>query len=428
MRAVRTRGVEIDPDPARTLGDCATTCAGSDTSSCVARRKGGGRRRRAFQTKCHLSQSGVGSAAGGRRIGIADHGLACQPESQGRAAPGGDSSEMENAFGYDFLGVRIHRDAEAGEISRQLSAPAFTHGGHIYFGKGMYDPAGSPGKRLLAHELTHVVQQGHAAPLGNRIAATSSFAIQTSAPTIQRFAYFEGVAVHPVNNLADTVLYGKDVGRTFALLNGSPFLGTAAHARATLSKPTLSFSPVATGGFDARVRAVPTNKGSVDETVLAARSWPLPNAAKATVLAKFPSLTACRGAGNTIFRALGMPSDPAMFAASRRHEDHHADDFFSAFMSTIYPWDTELEVASGAALLGRATPYHGRTKGEAEAALYAAMGGTPDQIADKFADANAEATKAYHDTPEGGSVSWDSETATADASCTTSSVECTNPS
>ena len=100
-------------------------------------------------------------------------------QAQGEPLPGVTRQKMENAFGCDFSGVRVHRDAEAGEISRQLSALAFTHGTHIYFGNGMYDPSGSAGKRLLAHELTHVVQQGHGAPLGNRIAAGTSSAIQT---------------------------------------------------------------------------------------------------------------------------------------------------------------------------------------------------------------------------------------------------------
>ena len=343
-------------------------------------------------------------------------------QAGGEVLPAVTRHKMEKAFGYDFSRVRVHRDAEAGEISQQLSALAFTHGSHIYFGNRMYDPAGSSGKRLLSHELAHVVQQGHAAILGNRIGSTISSAIQSSVPTIQCFSYFEGGTVHQDNNLADTVLHGKDAGTTFFVLNGSKITKTAAQVRAALKRPTLSFSPVTTGGFDARVKTVPTNKGGYDETVLAARRWIL-NVPKSTVLANFPDLATCRGAGNTIFQAIGMPSDAAIFAANRRHEDHHVDDFFSAFMSTIYWWDTALDVAAGSA-----TPYHGLKKADAEAALYTEMGGTPDQIADKYADTAAAAIETYHNTPEGGPIKWDIETANADARCTTSSVECTNPS
>ncbi len=116
---------------------------------------------------------------------------------------------------------------------------------------------------------------------------------------------------------------------------------------------------------------------------------------KATVLRKFPHLTACRGSGRTIFQALGPPSDPAMFGGSRRHEDHHAHAFYGAFMGTVYWWDTELDIAAG----GK-TPYHGATKAEAEAKLWAEMGGTPDQIADKYSAAAETAINDYHNSPK----------------------------
>jgi hypothetical protein len=60
---------------------------------------------------------------------------------------------------YDFSGVRIHTDAQAAESARQLNARAFTVGNHIVFDTGEYAPHTLSGQRLLAHELTHVVQQ-----------------------------------------------------------------------------------------------------------------------------------------------------------------------------------------------------------------------------------------------------------------------------
>lgn len=71
-------------------------------------------------------------------------------------------AEMETHFGADFSKVRIHNDAGTTQMNRAVSAQAFTHGSHIYFGAGNYNPQNSAGKRLLAHELTHVVQQGAA--------------------------------------------------------------------------------------------------------------------------------------------------------------------------------------------------------------------------------------------------------------------------
>jgi hypothetical protein len=66
---------------------------------------------------------------------------------------------MEPRFGADFSGVRVHTDGGAVQMSRDLQAQAFTTGQDIYFGAGKYDPGSEDGKRLLAHELTHVVQQ-----------------------------------------------------------------------------------------------------------------------------------------------------------------------------------------------------------------------------------------------------------------------------
>jgi hypothetical protein len=75
----------------------------------------------------------------------------------------GTRAEMEGHFDADFSSVRLHIDTHAASMSRALSAQAFTQGNHIYFGAGKYDPGSTAGKKLIAHELTHVVQQGAAA-------------------------------------------------------------------------------------------------------------------------------------------------------------------------------------------------------------------------------------------------------------------------
>jgi hypothetical protein len=67
--------------------------------------------------------------------------------------------QMGQAFGKDFGGVKIHTDAKADLISRSLNASAFTLGQDIFFGKNQYRPTTTGGQKLLAHELTHVVQQ-----------------------------------------------------------------------------------------------------------------------------------------------------------------------------------------------------------------------------------------------------------------------------
>ena len=66
---------------------------------------------------------------------------------------------MEQAFGADFNDVKIHTDTEADALNKQLNAKAFTTGTDIFFRDGEYNPESDSGKKLLAHELTHVVQQ-----------------------------------------------------------------------------------------------------------------------------------------------------------------------------------------------------------------------------------------------------------------------------
>jgi hypothetical protein len=69
---------------------------------------------------------------------------------------------MESAFGADLSGVRVHTDSRAHDLNGTLRARAFTVGSDIFFRRGDYQPDSTPGRKLLAHELTHVVQQGGA--------------------------------------------------------------------------------------------------------------------------------------------------------------------------------------------------------------------------------------------------------------------------
>jgi hypothetical protein len=77
----------------------------------------------------------------------------------GKPLPESVRNSFEPRFGYDFSKVRLHTDSNAVNINRGLNAQAFTHGRDIYFGTGSYSLATTTGKKLLAHELAHVIQQ-----------------------------------------------------------------------------------------------------------------------------------------------------------------------------------------------------------------------------------------------------------------------------
>lgn len=75
-------------------------------------------------------------------------------------------TQMSAGMGQDFSGVRVHTGPESDELNQELGAKAFTTGQDIFFREGAYDPGSSGGQELIAHELTHVVQQGSGAVKG----------------------------------------------------------------------------------------------------------------------------------------------------------------------------------------------------------------------------------------------------------------------
>ncbi|GAB5419083.1 MAG: hypothetical protein Crog4KO_05910 [Crocinitomicaceae bacterium] len=73
-------------------------------------------------------------------------------------------AQMESGFGTDLSGVNIHTDSKSVEMNQDLGSKAFTNGADIYFNEGQYDPGSKEGQTLLAHELTHTLQQGAVEP------------------------------------------------------------------------------------------------------------------------------------------------------------------------------------------------------------------------------------------------------------------------
>jgi hypothetical protein len=101
-------------------------------------------------------------------------------KGQGVGLPQQQRLQLETAFGADFSKVRIHDQSTAAELARSINAQAFTHGPDIYFAPGKYNPHTPEGLRLLAHELTHTVQQGAVGFDGNMVAR------QVEEDTLQR--------------------------------------------------------------------------------------------------------------------------------------------------------------------------------------------------------------------------------------------------
>ncbi len=87
-------------------------------------------------------------------------------KNSGSPLPENTRSDMEARFGADFSNVRVHTGSNAVTLSRSINAQAFTTGNDIYFNSGKFEPGTNEGKHLLAHELTHTIQQtGKSGPL-----------------------------------------------------------------------------------------------------------------------------------------------------------------------------------------------------------------------------------------------------------------------
>jgi len=80
-------------------------------------------------------------------------------DGSGSSLPNSSKEFFESRFGYDFSNVRVHDDPAAEKSAQSINALAYTSGNNIVFNKGQYSPGTDTGNKLLAHELTHVVQQ-----------------------------------------------------------------------------------------------------------------------------------------------------------------------------------------------------------------------------------------------------------------------------
>lgn len=159
-----------------------------------------------------------------RKVGGAAAAPANAPASVGKvlshpgsAMDGATRAFMEMRFGYDFGRVRIHHDDEAAASARDVSANAYTVGSSIVFDRGKYAPSSNAGRRLLAHELAHVVQQSQGAavvsePLRLQRQAGSPQPTQTATPTGDEKKQSALSCIHELKgNDLSTVLRPKSV-------------------------------------------------------------------------------------------------------------------------------------------------------------------------------------------------------------------------
>ncbi len=120
-------------------------------------------------------------------------------------------SQMEGSFGANFSGVKIHTDSTAVQLNKELGAQAFTTGNNIYFNEGKYQPDSQNGKKLLAHELTHSVQQGAALRKTNGKENNLTLTKNSNNEIVQRkLELFKSKYSDKLTEFKKTAIYKKD--------------------------------------------------------------------------------------------------------------------------------------------------------------------------------------------------------------------------
>ena len=173
----------------------------------------------------------------------------------GQELPAETRVAMETAFGKDLSMVRVHDDEAAHRAATSIGALAFTRGSDIYFASGAYDPIGEDGRRLLAHELAHVVQQGAAAdgsPV-RRKKGDKGGAAAPEEPKTETFTSERGT-VDPPNKKVE--LIGVAIPKVKIATIGEPATvrnKAARQARPSTDSYTSIWSAAAKGAFDTQL-------------------------------------------------------------------------------------------------------------------------------------------------------------------------------
>jgi hypothetical protein len=378
-----------------------------------------------------------------------------------------DRGFVERRLGHDFGTVRLHHDDTAAATSSALGARAWTFGEHVAFGRGEYRPGHDGYRRLLAHELAHVLQQADAgqptsmslAPPGDAfereaesMAAAAMSPDEPSGPpvpvsaspaAVQR-ALKTDAPVSVQENLAERIVTGgRTAGFVLFKLNGK-VLNMAddpqqridpaqpdkikANARGAIKRPgvtTKSIEVNVNGKKETHLAGeivqVPLNTFATEVHTLTPPPWKT-TTTRADVFNAFPDARwerQCKGSSDPCqFEVMGLPDPHTLAAATLAHENQHAADFANVFETVFRPWDTQVQLAKDTSKL-----FSAATANQATTDLWAFLGGSPEAIADALADEVDASGKRMHAGMAEPNMDPKNPIAAADCSTATLDVE-----
>jgi hypothetical protein len=222
----------------------------------------------------------------------------------GQPLPESVRTYFEPRFGHDFTDVRIHEGAAASRSARMINAQAYTVGQDIVFGEGQYAPRTSAGRRLLAHELTHVVQQRQGGPAVQR-------KIKFTDPTPAR------------ENPIKRVLSEPTLGYTLPTVNGKPLpdLQTAGPLLFDALQPKES-------SYDAATKQCRFAEFNVDVSAkVTVITQPTKNQWTMSLPgADVKGIAACHSQASVLVTMTGKPDGATIVNLVDKYEQEHVDD------------------------------------------------------------------------------------------------------
>jgi hypothetical protein len=156
---------------------------------------------------------------------------------------------LEPKFGHSFEHVRVHHDARADGLARQVSATAFTTGNDIFFRRNAYDPASNQGRRLLAHELSHTIQQSRGEVSGTPVAGGVS--LSDPSDSFERAAETQADAVMQSSKATVQDQSESSSGHSFEGMQIFPSRMPTVQRNSSLARPVIQRYPPASGVVDA---------------------------------------------------------------------------------------------------------------------------------------------------------------------------------
>jgi Domain of unknown function (DUF4157) len=174
---------------------------------------------------------------------------------------------MESRFGHDFSGVRVHTDSRAAESARAVNALAYTVGQDVVFGREQYIPGNMTGRKLIAHELTHVVQQRKSLRSSSLLIDSSTSSAEKEAATVA--SAFTTQSAHPPISSYLTPTLARSTDEQLGSAEHSPAIRSSKHSVTSLEAqkeegdtnqssaaifpicfaPSVFFTPLVAAGF-----------------------------------------------------------------------------------------------------------------------------------------------------------------------------------